>query len=80
MDLAYLATDEHFTPPDETFVMTSWHERDSVEDVIFHGLMCTMFDDHEFTRFLVLFVGSRAGLSDEVRRGIQEVWHDSRVA
>ena len=80
VDFAYLSTNEHFSPPDETFVMTSWHDGDSVEDVVLHGLMCTMFDDHEFTRYLVLFIGPRAGLRDEVRGGIQEVWHDSRVA
>ena len=78
VDTAYIATDRSLA--DETFVMTSWHEGDSVEDVISFGLMCTDFDEHEFTRYLILFVGQRAGLRDEVMRGIQEVWHDSRGA
>lgn len=79
VDTAYLATDEHFSPPEETFVMTSWHERESVEDVVFHGLMCTIFDDHNFKRYLVLFIGPRAGLRDQVRRAIQSVWHENDV-
>ncbi|MCW5556848.1 MAG: hypothetical protein KIT22_03265 [Verrucomicrobiae bacterium] len=73
VDMAYLATDKHFSPPDETFVMTSWHERRSVKDVMLFGLMCTNFDDHEFTRYLVLSIGPRAGLRDEVQGGIRKV-------
>jgi hypothetical protein len=80
VDMAYLATDEHFNPPDETFVLTTWHERDPVEDVILFGLMNTAFGSHDFHRYLILSIGSRAGLRDEVRRGIPSVWRDTRVA
>lgn len=75
VDMAYLATDENLSPPNETFVMTTWHEDETVEDVIFFGLMCATFDEHNFTRYLVLSIGPRAGLRGEVRRAIQEVWH-----
>ena len=78
VDLAYLAMDPSLT--NETFVMTSWHDGDSIEDVISFGLMWTDFDNHEFTRYLILFVGQRASLRDEVMKGIHEVWPDSRAA
>jgi hypothetical protein len=44
VDTAYIATDRSLA--DETFVMTSWHQGKSVEDVISFGLMCTDFDEH----------------------------------
>lgn len=70
VDLAHLATGEG----EEKFVMTSWHENETVADVIFFGLLNTSFDEHDFTRYLVLLVGPQAGLRDEVKRGIRKVW------
>jgi hypothetical protein len=71
VDLAYLATDENYDPPDETFVMTSWHENESAEEIIFFGLNGTNFDDHYFNKYLVLFVGHKKDLKNEVESAIQ---------
>jgi len=61
VDWAYLDR-VNYEPNDETLVMTVWHEQESVEDVVFSGLMCSDFDEHEFHRYLVLFVGPNPGL------------------
>jgi len=34
IDCAHIETDGNFDPPDETFVMTTWHEEQTVEDGI----------------------------------------------
>ncbi len=58
IDLAYIETDETFSLPDETFVMTTWHEDESVEDAIDFWWMNTWFGDYESTRFAVLVIGA----------------------
>jgi hypothetical protein len=80
LDMAYIESDPAYMPSDEVFTMTTSHEGESVEDVVFFGLMNTAFDSHDFDRFLVLFVGSRAGLRDEVAAAIRSVWYGDRVA
>jgi len=60
--------------------MTTSHKDESVESIIFFGLMNTAFDSYDFDRFLILFVGPRAGLHDEVEAAIRSVWHDDHKA
>jgi hypothetical protein len=61
---------------DEAFTMTTSHAGQSVEDVILFGLTCTSSRSHDFSRFVILFVGSRAGLREEVEAGIRSAWDD----
>ena len=39
-------------------VMTTWHAGESPDDVAFFFVLNTDFDEHEFTRYLVLHVGT----------------------
>ena len=79
LDTACIESAPDYNPSDEAFTMTTSHEGESVEDVIFFGLMSTAFDPHDFDRFLILFVGPRTGLRDEVETAIRSVWHDGRA-
>ena len=74
IDFAYISTDENYDPPEDTLVMTTWHEDESVSEVMFFGLNCTHFDDHDFKKYLVLFVGQRDGLLDQVKKAIKSEW------
>ena len=76
IDLAYLATDATFEPPDETFVMTTWHENDSLDDIVLYGLAFTSFDDHDFRRYLIQSIGSRSGFTQDLEAAIKAVWSD----
>jgi hypothetical protein len=76
VDWAYLATDDDYDPPDETLVMTSWHEKESISEVIFFGLNGTNFDDHNFEKYLILFVGYKKDLKNEIEKAIQSQWID----
>lgn len=51
IDWAYISTDENYDPPDETFVMPTWHDDETVNDIMFFGLNNSNFDDHEFKRY-----------------------------
>jgi hypothetical protein len=80
LDSACIESDPDYQPSDEAFTMTTSHEGESVEDVMFFGLMNTSFGSYDFDRFLILFVGSRAGLRDEVQAAIQSVLYENHVA
>lgn len=73
LDTACIESDPDYQPSDEAFTMTTSHEDESVEDVIFFGLMNTSIGSHDFDRFLILFVGPRAGLREEVESAIRSV-------
>ncbi len=52
----------HLGDPDDVqdaaFVMTSWHDGESPDDVAFFFVLNTNFDAHDFRRYLVLHVGA----------------------
>jgi hypothetical protein len=80
LDTACIESDPNYQPSDEAFTMTTSHKDESVEDVMFFGLMNTSFGSHDFDRFLVLFAGHRAGLREAVAAGIRSVWYESHGA
>lgn len=55
---------EHLDEPDAVqeaaHIMTTWHTRETPDDVAFFFVMNTTFDEHDFCRFLVVHVGSGA--------------------
>jgi hypothetical protein len=75
--MAYVESDPNCQPAEAEFTMTSSHAGETIEEVIFFGLISTAFDSHDFDRFLVLSVGHRAGLRDEVEAAIRSVWGDA---
>lgn len=70
-DLAWVTIDLDNPSGDTPFVMTSWHTDDSEEDVIHFALNCTNFDEHDFTKLLVLL----AGKEPTCRHKIEAVIH-----
>jgi hypothetical protein len=70
IDFAYLETDANFDPPDETFVMTTWHEEASVAEVLEFALLHTNFGGHEFKHLLVLVLGEDAVLLAKIRSAL----------
>ena len=55
--MAFLGTDPNFNPPDARFVMTSWHDDESPEDVVHFFSNCTTFDNFEANQFVAVFLG-----------------------
>ena len=69
IDMAYLATEVDFQPRDETFVMTSWHDEEPLEGVIFFGLFNTGFDDYAFSKVSDSIARARCGVASPDRCG-----------
>ncbi len=71
VDMSYIESHPGLDPPPETFIMTSWHEREPISETVDFALECTNFDAHEFTRYLVAFLGedtpSRAEFESAMR-------------
>lgn len=60
VDLAFLDTSPEFDPPDEKFVMTSWHDRESLRDVAEFFVLNTSFDTFEPAAFVIVAIGDAA--------------------
>lgn len=56
---------------DATFVMTSWHEKESTEDIVCFFLNDTSFDDWTADNLLVAVVGDDVGTLDQVRKEVE---------
>ncbi len=67
IDFAYLETSPDYSPPDERFVMTTWHENDSIEDVVEFFRLNTTFDDFVTRHFLAIVLGGETETESEVR-------------
>ena len=70
IDYAYLESDPQYSTPDETFVMTSWHEAEPIEDIASFLVMCTSFDDYEAKAFVVVCLGGDAEVYGQVRDAV----------
>jgi hypothetical protein len=53
---------QHLADPEDVreavHVMTTWHDGESPDDVAFFFVLNTDFDDHDFSRYLILHVGT----------------------
>jgi hypothetical protein len=65
--MAYLATSPDFCPPQDRFVMTSWHERESLEDIAEFFVLNTSFDSFKPGVFVIIAVGDSPDLKKAER-------------
>lgn len=66
LDESFLATDPNFDPPDERFIMTSWHSDEPLREAARFFLNGTSFDSFVARRFLAISVGADAAAEREV--------------
>jgi hypothetical protein len=66
VDLAFIHSDPSFHPPDERFVMTTWHDEDTPEEVASWLVWNTSFDFFVPENFLILNVGPEGLASAQV--------------
>jgi hypothetical protein len=76
IDYAFICSDADFNPPDSRFVMTTWHEDEPIDDVIFQFRWNTTFDDFTPSRFLTLFVGENIVLEKETLKLLSRYFSD----
>lgn len=71
IDWAFLLPSDDFNPPDEKFVMTSWHADESIPEVAEFFVRNTAFDNYIPTNFVLVAVGRDPSIDlaqDAVRR------------
>ena len=66
VDYANMEVDPGLT--DSKFVMTTWHENDTPDQIANFFLNCTTFGDNVFTHFLILSVGQNDELLADIAR------------
>ena len=71
VNFAFMSTDVNYQPPAERFIMTTWHEGESLSEVVWYVLMCTSFDDFVAERFLVVLLKPNPGRKSEVAAAVR---------
>lgn len=77
IDECCVAADPNFSPPDSRFMMSTWHENDSVTEVLWVSLNCTPYVEARgprpnVHRILVVFVGANAGAKEELQSALEK--------
>ena len=57
LDWAYLETDANFSPPDDRFVMTTWHDEEPLAGALFSLWFCGIIDDAFPARVSIFILG-----------------------
>lgn len=73
-DFAFIASNDDYDPPDEQFVMTSWHEGESLVEVVRFFALNTNFDRHDFRHFLIVHIGESQEMEFELIEAIRKIW------
>lgn len=71
VDMAFIRTDPNFDPPSDRFVMTTWHDNETIQDVVWFALTNTTFDSHDFRDYLALMIGEDPEIEAELVAAIQ---------
>ena len=66
VDYANMELDPELTP--EKFVMTTWHDNESIDSIANFFLNTTSFNDNTFVNFLVLSIGRNDSLLADIQR------------
>ena len=66
IDLAYIQNDPRLEPAEDSFVMTTWHDDESPEEVAEWLIVNTAFDHFVPVNFLVLCLGSSEEQEDRL--------------
>ena len=73
IDMAFLETDPNLDPPNDRFIMTTWHEGESVEEVAEFFVLNTSFDNFVAKNFLVVFIGRDKELEKQVAKAVKNL-------
>lgn len=73
IDYAYIATDENYSPPNETFVMTAWAENQPINEVLWQALHLMDFDDLHFQRLFILIIGDDRETATAIRACLNQL-------
>jgi len=73
VDMAFIASDPDFNPPDERFIRTTWHDNQSIAEVLWFACNCTNFDAHDFHDYVMIMVGENPDVESELMTAIQDL-------
>lgn len=68
IDFALLEKFQYGKVPDEHFVMTSWHENESIDDILSFFILNTSFDYFNPEKYVIIQIGDGELLDDYKRR------------
>ncbi len=66
LDMAFISTDPNFDPPDDRHVMTTWHNNETIQNVVWFALKNTNLDARVFHDYLALMIGANPDIEAEL--------------
>jgi hypothetical protein len=78
VDLAFLDTSPDFDPPDEKFVMTSWHDQESLRETAEFFARNTSFDFFEPAAFVIVAIGESPE-TNQAERLVRELLQSNKT-
>ena len=75
IDMAYVESDPEFSPPEERFVMTTWHEDEPLEDVVEFFRVCTTSGYFMPQHYLVSLIGDETEMTEKISPSLRK-WFD----
>ncbi len=73
-DEIHISLYSDFQVPDSEHVMTTWHDNEPLEEVIWFTLNNTNFDSYEFNKFLFIQIDTKFS-QDEIQKIIDKQWY-----
>jgi len=73
IDWSYIETDPTGDPPDETFIMTTWHDDKSLEEAMEYWWLWTSFGNYISTRLAVFIIGEDPDFRQRLENGVESV-------
>ena len=70
IDFAFASTARDFDPPDDKYVMTTWHDDESITDVVEFLRLNAWYEDYFPQHFLVVLIGSNATVEEQILEAV----------
>lgn len=58
-------------PSTQNLIMTTWHENETIENVVWFSLNLTNFEDMAFENYLVLLIGDSKTIEEKIQKAIK---------
>ncbi len=73
VDYAFIASDPNYDPPDERFLMTTWHDNESISELVWFACNGTNFGLHEFRDYMFILIGEDTAIESELLTSLRDV-------
>lgn len=72
IDMTLLYEHPDYNSPDDKMIMTTWHDNEPYDDIVYYFLNLTSFNEFVAERFIICCLGRNAGIESEIERRVSD--------